>query len=1318
MAANWSLDQVFNQLNGGARWSGDTITYAFPTSSNGMFSQGEAAGFRAADPAQQSLMTLALATWDDLIVQGFTPGTPGQTNIEMAYTSTSIGYAHAYYPQIGSAWFNATEGDLVRTAIGQYGFQTFIHEIGHALGLDHMGDYNGNGNWSPSSFQDSVVLSIMSYFGPRYAAPNYSAEVMQADWVADDGQTYSPQTPMLNDIMAIQRIYGASTTTRLDNTVYGFSSTVGGPTGAIYDFTQNAHPILTLYDSGGNDTLDLSGWSTASRVDLRAGQFSSANSMTNNIAIAYNTTIENARTGAGNDTITGNDAANRLEGGAGNDELNGGEGDDTLVGGTGNDTIEGGGGNDTVVLEGPFSSYTINVAGGQITVTGAASGSDRISGVERFQFADGVRNVGDLAPGGDSTAPVLQSTNPGDNANAVAIGANLVLSFSETVEPGSGSINIFNADGSLFTSISVADTGQVTFNGSTVTVNPTANLLAGRGYYVLIDAGAITDQAENRWSGIGSASVWNFSTGTTDTSAPQLVGLTPADDAGSVAPGANLVLQFNEPVVAGSGNVTIRSGNAIVRTIAIGDTTQISFDGSTVSINPAADLAAGTDFFVTIDSGAIRDGAGNAYAGFNAATTWNFRTSSGTVTDDYPYHVDTPGVVTINGAAASGVIEVPLDDDLFKVTLVAGTNYTFTLNRSGGGGLTDPYLALFSPLPAVDFLIQDDDSAGGGNARIGFTPTVSGVYYLGVYDYGNGTGAYTLSATTQDSSAPTVVTRTPADDASQVNIGADLVMNFSETVVRGAGSIRVYTTNGTLLREISVSDTLAVQINGSSVTINPGENLPSDTAFYVNIDPNAFRDASGNGFAGISGSTAWNFRTAVVASTDDYPLSVSTTGVLPANGGAINARIDTPNDGDLFKANLIAGVTYRFDMKKAAGSNVDPYMVLYGTLPEADLIAYNDDISDSNRDAQLYFTPSTSGTYYVAGFDYAEATGGYSISLARPTDDYADNVGTLATNGTVVNGKIGVPTDTDRFAVTLNAGWQYTFDIKSAGAAGLDDPYLVLLDAAGQALAYDDDTGFQLNSQLTFSPAVSGTYYIAASDFDTGTGDYTVSAYLRNVFSGTAQADDLRGTTGPDTLYGGNGRDILRGGKGDDILVGGADIDLAVLGGFTGDYTIKVIDGGFALNHAVPTNSDGRELLYEVERIVWDDGYWALDLDGNAGITVKILGAVFGADAIYNEAYVGIGLDLLDSGISYEAVMQLALDAALGPNASHAAIVNLLYGNVVGYAPPPADLAYFKGLLDSHALTPAGLGVLAAETELNADNIDLVGLMEFGIGYV
>src|SRR5262249_1523203 len=148
--------------------------------------------------------------------------------------------------------------------------------------------------------------------------------------------------------------------TRVDNTVYGFHSNITGTTAAIYDFTQNSHPILTIFDSGGNDTLDVSGWTAPADLSLVAGAYSSCNGMTANIAIAYGCQIENAVGGGGDDLIFGNAAANHIDGGAGDDILCGGDGNDLLTGGTGDDVIFGGGGSDTAVFSGSFSTYSIS----------------------------------------------------------------------------------------------------------------------------------------------------------------------------------------------------------------------------------------------------------------------------------------------------------------------------------------------------------------------------------------------------------------------------------------------------------------------------------------------------------------------------------------------------------------------------------------------------------------------------------------------------------------------------------------------------------------------------------------------------------------------------------------------------------------------------------------------------------------------------------------------------------------------------------------------------------------------------------------------
>ena len=129
--------------------------------------------------------------------------------------------------------------------------------------------------------------------------------------MADDGRTYYAQTPMLYDVMTIQAMYGAETTTRTGNTVYGFNSNAGV---SVFDFTINTHPVVCIYDSAGIDTLDLSGWSYSCVINLAPGSFSNCDMMTYNISIAYGAQIENGIGGGGADTLTGNDLANELWG--------------------------------------------------------------------------------------------------------------------------------------------------------------------------------------------------------------------------------------------------------------------------------------------------------------------------------------------------------------------------------------------------------------------------------------------------------------------------------------------------------------------------------------------------------------------------------------------------------------------------------------------------------------------------------------------------------------------------------------------------------------------------------------------------------------------------------------------------------------------------------------------------------------------------------------------------------------------------------------------------------------------------------------------
>ena len=114
--------------------------------------------------------------------------------------------------------------------------------------------------------------------------------------------------------------------TRSGNTTYGFNSNAG----TIYNAQQNPLSLVayTIFDTGGTDTLDYSGYSVAQRIDLNAEQFSNVGGQVGNVTIARGTIIENAIGGSGADVIIGNSVANVLTGRAGVDRLTGGSGHD------------------------------------------------------------------------------------------------------------------------------------------------------------------------------------------------------------------------------------------------------------------------------------------------------------------------------------------------------------------------------------------------------------------------------------------------------------------------------------------------------------------------------------------------------------------------------------------------------------------------------------------------------------------------------------------------------------------------------------------------------------------------------------------------------------------------------------------------------------------------------------------------------------------------------------------------------------------------------------------------------------------------------
>jgi serralysin len=273
---------------------------------------------------------------------------------------------HASFPEGGDSFFHGGP-DFNNIKLGSYGFSTFLHETGHALGLKHGHERDGGFAALPRKF-DSLEFAVMTYrafVGGPINGPF-------------DNEKYGfPQSFMMLDIAALQEMYGADYTHNDGDTVYSF----GRKTGEMFvDGVGQGRPganriFLTIWDGGGDDTYDFSNYHSNLVIRLDPGSWSVTNraqlalldQATHHYARAnvFNallhdgdtaSLIENAIGGSGHDRLTGNQADNELTGNGRGDKLSGHDGADHLLGGPGSDRLWGGADADVFVFTGLHES--------------------------------------------------------------------------------------------------------------------------------------------------------------------------------------------------------------------------------------------------------------------------------------------------------------------------------------------------------------------------------------------------------------------------------------------------------------------------------------------------------------------------------------------------------------------------------------------------------------------------------------------------------------------------------------------------------------------------------------------------------------------------------------------------------------------------------------------------------------------------------------------------------------------------------------------------------------------------------------------------
>ena len=208
--------------------------------------------------------------------------------------------------------------------------------------------------------------------------------------------------------------------------------------------------------------------------------------------------------------------------------------------------------------------------------------------VDDTGFSESVSPAGVFIPKiSDTTAPTLSSITPTDGATGIAVGANFVLTFNEAVKAGTGSFLVKSGTTTVAT-IAVTDTSQVTFSGSTVTINPTSNLDYSKSYSVTVASGVIKDSAGNNWSGSGT-NPYDFTT------APNTLNGSEGNDTLTGSTGVDLMYggAGNDTLNGGAGNDSMLGG-AGNDTYFVDSTSDRVYETTTTSSSNTTD-AGGTD---------------------------------------------------------------------------------------------------------------------------------------------------------------------------------------------------------------------------------------------------------------------------------------------------------------------------------------------------------------------------------------------------------------------------------------------------------------------------------------------------------------------------------------------------------------------------------------------------------------------------------------------------------------------------------------------------------------------------------------------------
>jgi Ca2+-binding RTX toxin-like protein len=1227
----------------GSKWGTLNLTYSFPTSGsnyNGAtFDSNGVSLYHVVLGTQQQAAALAafaqLSALTGLTFTEITDTDSVHANIRISQTADAdVPSAYGNFPSdtravAGDIWFGRNNQPYYDLAYkGTWGFATMMHEIGHTMGLKHgHQDYTNSdlsgflgtsprfGTQSLTPDRDGQAWSLMTYTPAPFTNSNFAGEKIN-----------QPQTYMQYDVAALQYLYGANFNTNNGDSVYTFSQTTGEMfiNGVGQGAPAGNKIFLTIWDGGGNDTIDASNYANGVTIDLRPGEFSTVDQaqLANNLAyqnlvnlapgnfamaLLYNndarSLIENATGGTGNDIFIGNTANNVLDGSAGSDTVifTGLTGVNVTLNDTNTDVIVNHDGETDTLrsienIQGTVGDDILIGNSQNNTLSGGAGGTDNLSGADgddRLIGGGFTTTTTYSAPSQpDITKP--QATNNGSIATAVATAG----FFDVDANP-----NITNA-----TSMPHATINATAFGGS-VEYYRIDVTVAGTTAIFDIDGGGTLDDSILELINSGGTVLASNDTGTGDASPPG------HDD-------AYLTFTFTTP-----GTYYIRVGRFISNSIA-----QPMLAGQTYQLNISLDNAAVVTTTVTANntSSVVADGGeGNDVI---LGTLGNDTLTGGNANDTASF------VNAFSGGSTTGVT-VDLNLQGAAQNTVAAGNDTLTgFENLIGSALNDTLTG-----------DANDNSIEGG---LGTDILVGG---LGndTASYANATAGVTVSLALQGSAQNTV------------NAGTDTLSGFENLAGSGFNDSLTGDANANTLTGGAGDDTLNPGANAGGIVDLLDGGIGSDTA----------------SFAGNAGGVTATLNGVVDGTATVGGLAIATLRSIENLTGSANADTLT-GDGN---ANAIEGGLG--DDTLAGGLGVDTLVFSGATAATVNLATLTvqatgwgndtitgfenvrtgsgaDNITGDGND-NIFFDGGGNDTYNGAGgidtLDYSAATSTVTVNLNTVT---GQNTGTFGGTDTITNMENVVGAALFANTLTGNAlanrltggsaadtiiggsGTDTIFggagnDILLGGASGaLDDGTADTIDGGAggdfigggqgndivrggdgddvlvggivntaqqfftndggddtydggdgsdRAIAvYGDRAGvgastvgvaFDIgnlagNSAITFNGANIGS--MTSIEFVTFRG-----SSVSDVVKGGGSLDSLSGLGGDDTLDGWLGNDILDGGLGNDTLIGGEGLDTATYAAATAGVTVDLRIAG-----AQNTGGYGIDTLIGIEYLI------------------------------------------------------------------------------------------------------------------------------------